>query len=378
MATNNNRVRFTYVTGNSLPASPDGDTVYFVAGLQALYVGENLIADHQDLSSYALAADIPTITVTGSGDDVVNAVYDSATKTLTITKGDLSSKYVEVEAGKGLSTNDYTTEEKTKLAGIEAGAEVNQNAFSNVKVGATTIAAASATDQVELIAGTNVTLTPDASNKTVTIAATDTTYSAATSSADGLMSSTDKAALDAITAEVSGQEDHLVNVQADWSQTTTTADDYIKNKPTKTSDFTNDGDGQNPFLTAADIDDYTITKATTADTGYAATYQLFKGNTAVGDKINIPKDMVVSAGEVKTVTTADVPYQGAVVGDKYIDLTLANATNDHIYIPVKDLVDVYTGGTGIDVSASNVISVDETYVATRTYAEQQALKWTVL
>lgn len=30
-----------------------------------------------------------------------------------------------VEAGKGLSSNDYTTEEKTKLAGIEAGAQVN-------------------------------------------------------------------------------------------------------------------------------------------------------------------------------------------------------------------------------------------------------------
>ena len=32
---------------------------------------------------------------------------------------------VDKEAGKGLSTNDYTTEEKTKLDGIEAGAQVN-------------------------------------------------------------------------------------------------------------------------------------------------------------------------------------------------------------------------------------------------------------
>ena len=31
-----------------------------------------------------------------------------------------------------------------------------------------------------------------------------------------------------------------VNVQADWNQTTTTADDYIKNKPTNVSAFTND------------------------------------------------------------------------------------------------------------------------------------------
>ena len=35
------------------------------------------------------------------------------------------SGYVEKEAGKGLSTEDYTSEEKTKLAGIAAGAQVN-------------------------------------------------------------------------------------------------------------------------------------------------------------------------------------------------------------------------------------------------------------
>ena len=35
------------------------------------------------------------------------------------------SNYVEKEDGKGLSSNDYTTTEKTKLAGIAAGAQVN-------------------------------------------------------------------------------------------------------------------------------------------------------------------------------------------------------------------------------------------------------------
>lgn len=39
-------------------------------------------------------------------------------------KTKLSNK-VDKETGKGLSTNDYTTAEKTKLSGIEAGAEVN-------------------------------------------------------------------------------------------------------------------------------------------------------------------------------------------------------------------------------------------------------------
>ena len=61
----------------------------------------------------------------------------------------------------------------TKLNGIEANAEVNQNAFTNVKVGETTIAADSKTDTLEL-AGSNVTLTPNASSDKVTIGITKT------------------------------------------------------------------------------------------------------------------------------------------------------------------------------------------------------------
>lgn len=121
-------------------------------------------------------------------------------------------------------------------------------------------------------------------------------------------------------------------------------------------------------LDSADLLSYTIKKQQTAETGYAATYQLFSVDqsdpaveTAVGAKINIPKDMVVTAGEVKTVTQADVPYSGAVVGDKYIDLTIANATNDHIYIPVKDLVDIYTAGNGLSLNAGEfAVVVDGT------------------
>ena len=42
---------------------------------------------------------------------------------------------VDKIAGKGLSTNDYTTAEQTKLAGIQAGAEVNVNADWNATSG---------------------------------------------------------------------------------------------------------------------------------------------------------------------------------------------------------------------------------------------------
>ena len=69
----------------------------------------------------------------------------------------LFSGKVDKEAGKGLSTNDYTTAEKNKLAGISSGAEAN--------------------------------------------------------------------------------------VQSNWNESSTTSDAYIQNKPTKLSQFTNDGDG---------------------------------------------------------------------------------------------------------------------------------------
>lgn len=53
---------------------------------------------------------------------------------------------------------------------------VNQNAFSNVKVGSTTISADSTTDTLTLAAGSHITLTPDATNDKVTISASSTEY----------------------------------------------------------------------------------------------------------------------------------------------------------------------------------------------------------
>lgn len=85
-----------------------------------------------------------------------------------LVKDSLDGKVDKVE-GKGLSTEDYTTAEKTKLAGIAAGAEVNQNAFSNVKVGSTTIAADSKTDTLEIAGGTGIDADGDTANGKVTL-----------------------------------------------------------------------------------------------------------------------------------------------------------------------------------------------------------------
>lgn len=65
--------------------------------------------------------------------------------------------------------------DKAKLNTIASGAEVNQNAFSNIKVGSTTVAADTTTDTVEFALGSgeaHLTITPDATNDKVTFATT--------------------------------------------------------------------------------------------------------------------------------------------------------------------------------------------------------------
>ena len=87
----------------------------------------------------------------------------------------------------------------------------------------------------------------------------------------------------------------------------------------------------------------TLEEQATAETGYAKTYVIKQGGTALSPKINIPKDFLVKSGSVKTCTTANVPVAGYVVGDKYIDFVInakdSSATDEHMYILVSDLVE---------------------------------------
>lgn len=121
----------------------------------------------------------------------INAMtgYSKPTETSAITSSDtLNSAIGKLEkAMDGKSSTSHTH-----------SSYVNQNAFSNVKVGDVTVAADSTTDTLTLASGTNVTITPDASTDTITISAKDTTYSAATTSVSGLMSADDKTKLDGI------------------------------------------------------------------------------------------------------------------------------------------------------------------------------------
>ena len=170
------------------------------------------------------------ITVPTKTSDLTND-SDFATNSSVDTK--LANK-VTVVSGKGLSTEDYTSAEKTKLSGIATGAEVNQNAFSNVVVGKTTVAADSKTDTLTLISGSNVTLTPDATNDTITIAATDTVYTHPTVTRNNTTSTASPAHGKTFTAIDSITTNNLGHVTAVNTKTVTLPADAVTSVNNKT------------------------------------------------------------------------------------------------------------------------------------------------
>lgn len=160
---------------------------------------------------------------------------------------------------------------------------------------------------------------------------------AATASADGLMSAADKTKLNGIAAGANNYV-HPANHPA----TMITQD--------ATHRFATDTEKAKWNL------EYTIEKAAT-ESGFASTYYLKKGGNKVGASINIPLDQVLKSSSIKTVTTAGTPYTGAKVGDKYIEFVFQNNSTPQ-YLPVQDLVDVYKGDNNyIQVSSTNVIQL---------------------
>lgn len=98
---------------------------------------------------------------------------------------------------------------------------------------------------------------------------------------------------------------------------------------------------------------YAIERMTSPEDGFSASYRLKKvvdgAVTYEGDAINIAKDMVLQSAAMQHVVATDLPYAGAVVGDPYIEMIFNNAEASHIYIPMKDLVDTYAAGDGIQI-----------------------------
>lgn len=248
---------------------------------------------------------MPTTTVKYLDDNGLT-YYHSKIKTL------LNGK-VDTEAGKGLSANDFTNTLKSKLDGIAAGAQVNVIEGVNVNGSAVT----PTNKIVNLTIPTKLTdLTNDGNF------VTDANYV----HTDNNFTTTLKNKLNGI---ATGAE---VNVQSNWSQTTTTADDYIKNKPTKVSDFTNDSNFQTQAQVQQAINDaigqitglsFEIVQTLPA-TGAAGTIYLVPNS---GSAPNIYDEYVWitsgGSGSFEKIGTTDVDLSGYVQYSNLVAITNA-------------------------------------------------------
>jgi hypothetical protein len=222
--------------------------------------------------------------------------------------------------------------DKTKLNGIAAGAEVNQNAFTNVKVGATTIAADSKTDTLELVAGANISLTPDATNDKVTIAVTGVAQAThthaisditglqaaldgkastatATTTTAGLMSAADKTKLDGVAPGAQVNQNAFSNVKV--GATTVSADN-----PTDTLEFVA---GSGITLTPDATNDKVTIAVNSASTSAAGIVQL--NNTVTS----------TSTTQAATANAVKTAYDRAVSAENnaksYTDTKIADLVN---------------------------------------------------
>lgn len=208
-----------------------------------------------DLSEYALASNVAdkayqTIAVkSNSTATATNVVAGSKNATVTLVGADnvvlsanatnhtIAISAINSTYSAATTTSDglMTKAMVTKLNGVASNAEVNQNAFKTVSVKSTSTATTSTSivagakeDTIKLLAGSNVTLTPDANAKSITIATKDTTYGVATTSTNGLMNSAMVTKLNGIQsgAEVNQNAYQTIAVK---SNSTATATNLVAN-----------------------------------------------------------------------------------------------------------------------------------------------------
>ena len=118
------------------------------------------------------------------------------------------------------------------------------------------------------------------------------------------------------------------------------------------------------FVEVPDAAVYSIIKDDTS-VDYAAVYHLTKDGVNTGVAINIPKDMVVKSG------TVEVNPEGQATGT-YLVLTLANATEDKVYINVGSLIEYVTSGSA--ESDMVVVAVSEDHKVTATITDGSITK----
>ena len=329
---------------------------------------------------------------------VITGLDDTGNVTTTNVVGLTLTGYTPVEGGyvtAGMTMQEAMQAMDTAIKNaVAGGGEVNQNAWSNINVkkqstAATAVAGATADTTIQATTKTD-TFSVASGNKWVDVGSTDKqinighSLSGATAGTYGASNAVAKVTIDeaghvtevnnvvitpaaigaATTASVAtaqaAAEAAQASADAKVASVGATANGGIEIGGTNTEPTVgiklNPATGNAATLSTAGlmvtvpevaVPVYDIVKD--ADSGdYAAIYHLTKDGNNTGAAINIPKDLFVKEGKV-----VDNPT-GQPAG-KYIELTLQNQT-EPIYINVADLVDAYTPGNGITISATNEIS----------------------
>lgn len=156
-----------------------GHAIADVSGLQSALDGK-AAASHGTHVSYSTTAPVMDGTASaGSAGTVARSDHKHPTDTSRAAKTDLDSHTgnTTVHITSTERSNWNAAKSHADSAHAPSNAEKNQNAFSNITVGSTTVAADTATDTVTFV-GSNVTITPDATNDKITFAVADGSTSA--------------------------------------------------------------------------------------------------------------------------------------------------------------------------------------------------------
>lgn len=276
-------------------------------GLYQINASKELVKFGQASSADELTTDLATL----------KGRFNNLVRDLPATEGE-DGAFTLLEPSESIPLGFFSNDEKTKLAGIATGAQVNK--LESVKVDGTALT-------IDENKAVNIDLsayakTADMDKKVASVTAED-----------GSITIGGTATAPTVKVAIAAGEDNALTLAAD---------------------------GLKVVVPAAA--EYSIAKLEAANEGMSTSYQLTKDGKNVGAIIDIPKDMVVKSGTVETYKAGSLPTGVAEAGT-YIVLTLANATSDKVYINVGNLIEYVTSGSTEEDSVQVAVSADHRVTA---------------
>ena len=256
---------------------------------------------------------------------------------ITVTDGDTVTPNVAV-------TNPFTQNDEDKLDGIEAGAEVNIQSDWNATAGASFIKNKPTIPQGSVTgidAGTGITVTDD-DTATPEVSVTNP------------FTTSDEAKLDGIE---SGAE---VNVQADWNETSSASDAFIKNKPTLGTGSVTGIDAGTGITVS---DNNTATPEVSVTNPFTDADETKLDGIAAGAEVNVQSDWDASSGDsfIKNKPTIPTVPSDTQIGSKAFKNPPSDLSNTEKQ-EVRTAIGAGTGsgGGGDSIAAGTGITVTGT------------------